>query len=297
MASTAYLAPDKFQSILKKELKSITATYENLILTSTKPQRAFWAQNIWFNPEIIEFDSISDAVKKLKARQRNWILYSSDFHRRAKLIEENLPHVSCKPLTFPQEMPKSKLGSWTLISKNELLAATDCSSLFPNGVVSFVENKTEPPSRAYLKLFEALTLLEKFPKTGDSCLDVGASPGGWTWVLDTLGAKILSVDRSELESSLMKKKNITFKKADAFSITPEDNKFDWIFSDVICYPEKLLSWCKEWIASEKVSNMICTIKFQGESSYEIAKEFASLPHSQVLHLFNNKHELTFFYSK
>ena len=47
----------------------------------------------------------------------------------------------------------------TLLDANTLLAATRCTSAFPNGEVAFVEDSETPPNRAYLKLWEALTLL------------------------------------------------------------------------------------------------------------------------------------------
>jgi len=42
-----------------------------------------------------------------------------------------------------------------------------------------------------------------------------------------------------------------------------------------------------------VRNFVCTIKFQGETDHETARAFAAIPGSTVLHLHNNKHELTF----
>jgi len=41
-----------------------------------------------------------------------------------------------------------------------------------------------------------------------------------------------------------------------------------------------------------VGNFICTLKFQDGADYSVADKFAGLPDSQVLHLFHNKHELT-----
>lgn len=75
------------------------------------------------------------------------------------------------------------MGSYTLLAPDRLLYAARCDSARPNGVYDFIENKAEPPSRAYLKLWEALTRLGEMPRPGQTCLDLGACPGGWTWVL------------------------------------------------------------------------------------------------------------------
>ncbi len=293
---TGYLAAEGFVGQLKKELKNIHSTYDRLFLAEQN-QAAYFAQNIWYQPQFIEFSSIADAAKKLKAIQRNWALYSFTSHRRAQLIKEQLPHVSAKPLKFPAELPKSALGSWTLIDNNTLLASKSCSSPFPNGEIQFIENKTEPPSRAYLKLWEALTLLQKYPQKGENCLDAGSSPGGWTWVISELGANVLSVDKAPLTANLMKKKNVEFIKGSFSEITPEKyEKFDWVFSDVICYPDKLYQWAKLWVDSKKAKNIICTIKFQGDQHYGTIKDFAAIEGSKLVHLYNNKHELCWIYN-
>ena len=89
---------------------------------------------------------------------------------------------------------------------------------------------------------------------------------------------------------------VTFVAHDAFTLKPEDlGHFDWIFSDVICYPERLLEWIKMWLGSGLVDNMICTIKMQGEIDWNLVAEFQKIPDSRVVHLNYNKHELTFIH--
>jgi len=81
-----------------------------------------------------------------------------------------------------------------------------------------VEDKEGPPSRAYLKLQEALTLARRWPQRGDRCLDAGACPGGWTWVLANLGAQVTAVDRSPLEDRIMARPEVNFIKQRRFHI-------------------------------------------------------------------------------
>mgnify|MGYP003331488862 CR=1 FL=1 len=68
---------------------------------------------------------------------------------------------------------------------------------------------------------------------------------------------------------------------------------DWLFSDIICYPARLLRLVERWRASGLVKNFVCTIKFQGVTDHESAEAFAAIPGARVLHLHHNKHELTF----
>ena len=113
-------------------------------------------------------------------------------------------------------------------------------------------------------------------------------------MLTQLGADVLAVDRSELDGRLMAHPQVQFMTHDAFTLPPEElGKFDWVFSDVICYPERLLGWVEKWLASGMTKNMICTIKMQGAVDWDLVARFAAIPNSRVLHLNYNKHELTF----
>ncbi len=292
--TTGYLAPPDLEKNLRQELKNVIHEYDRLFIANGAPQTAYWAQNIWLDPQIIQFDSISDAAKKLREIQKLWSFYPYKNIRRGTLITEKLPYFPSKPLTFPSIIPNTPLGSWALLDANTILASPHCSSLFPQGEVHFQESKI-PPSRAYLKLWEALTRAGTFPKEGDVCLEVGASPGSWTWVLEQLGATVIAVDRALLDPSIAALPRVTFLKKDAFSLTPKDfPKLDWIFSDLICYPEKLLDWVKQWIDINAKVNFVCTLKFQGEVSDIIIKEFQKIEGSHIVHLFHNKHELTWF---
>jgi 23S rRNA (cytidine2498-2'-O)-methyltransferase len=297
---SAYLAPEGLSEPLLKEVDGVIAVHNQLILSSQPFINAHWAQNIWKNPITLPIDSINDAARKLKSIQRNWCLYSFTLHRRAQLIQEKLNLSKPKPMSFPTPLPsKGFRGSWCLLDENTLLASTDCTSPFPNGEPSFIEDKNGPPNRAYLKLYESLTLTGKTPIKGEFCIDIGGSPGGWAWVIQKCGAEVLSIDRSPLEEKILNLKGVSFEKRDAFSLLPEEfnekgQSVDWLFADIICYPEKLFEWVSIWIDSGICKNFICTIKFKGEPEKDIIKKFAAIPNSKVLHLFHNKNELTFF---
>jgi 23S rRNA (cytidine2498-2'-O)-methyltransferase len=287
---TTYLAPEGFAAELAEELgDAVFEAYDRLLLAKGPPRPAVWAENVWLNPRWIEIGSIGDAAHKLKAIQRNWANYAFDGHRRSTLITEKLPHVSAKPLKFPCALPSAPLGSWTLVKNDLMLASPACSSPMPNGAYIFEENKTDAPSRAYLKLWEALTRLQKFPKPGETCVDLGSSPGGWTWVLATLGAKVISVDKAALDPRIAALPNVEYVQQSAFGLEPV--KTDWLFSDIICYPDRLLRLIENWRGSGGI-NMVCTIKFQGETDHAAVRKFLEIPGSQAFHLFNNKHEIT-----
>jgi 23S rRNA (cytidine2498-2'-O)-methyltransferase len=289
----AYLAPEDFVAELQTELGDrLLETHGRLVLARSGGPPVAWTANVWHDPLRIDIASIGDAATRLRAIQRNWTLYSSAHHRRAALIAERLPKVSAKPLTFGSPAPAAPLGSWTLLDANTVLAAARCSSAFPNGEVRFVEDRTVP-SRAYLKLWDVFTVLGVRPQPGEFCIDLGASPGGWTWVLQGLGARVLSIDKAPLDPAIAELPNVEQRVESAFALDPRTvGPVDWLFSDVICYPKRLLTTVRKWVEAGNVGRFVCTLKFQGATDFDSMREFAAIPGSRLLHLHHNKHELT-----
>jgi 23S rRNA (cytidine2498-2'-O)-methyltransferase len=292
-AHTAYLAAEGFVDELADELGAVERRHGRLLIAAGPPRQTAWAANVWRDPCEIKVASISDAAAKLRAMQRNWALYAPKLYRRATLIREQLPTVSSKPLVFGAPPPKAPLGSWTLLDAETVLATPRCTSPFPNGEIRFVEDRSGPPSRAYLKLWEALTLIGCRPGPGERCLDLGSSPGGWSWALQRMGTHVVSVDKAPLAPEIAQLPGIEHRLESAFALDPRAvGPFDWLFSDVVCYPVRLLALVERWLAAGTCHRFVCAVKFQGETDHATARRFAAIPGSQLRHLFHNKHELT-----
>ena len=297
MSGSAYLSAEGFEAQLTEELARrgvmVTGWHGRLALSPDAPVRAAWAQDIWTAPVEIEVPSVRIAADALRGMQRNWGAYAVTQHRRMALIQARLPPVKPRPLVFPQAAPASHLGSWTLLGPERMLASPDKSSPFINGECHFVEDHLGPPSRAYLKLQEALVRFGRWPGVGDRCVDLGASPGGWTWVLAGLGAEVVAVDKAPLAPAVAAMPGVSERRESAFGVAPE--RVDWLCSDVIAYPERLLTLVRRWIDAGAARHIVCTIKFQGPTDHGCAERFAAIPGAEVVHLFHNKHELTFLW--
>ncbi len=292
-ARTAYLAPEGFVAELAYELGDVEFACERLLLAPGPARPAAWAQNVWIEPRTIPIASIADAARQLRAIQRNWVPYAPRHHRRAMLIQARLPVVSARPLAFGDPAPAAPLGSWTLLDPNTVLAASACTSPFPNGEVHFVEDRSGPPSRAYLKLWEALTVIGRGPGPGETCLDLGSSPGGWSWVLAQTGARVISVDKAPLAPAVAALPDIDYRAESAFALDPAAiGPIDWLFCDVVCYPARLLALVERWLAAGTCRRFVCTVKFQGATDHATAARFAAIPGATLRHLYHNKHELT-----
>ena len=293
MIRAAYLADEGFEQPLAEELqrsgRSIARWHGLLALSPEESGPSAWALEVWDAPREIAVPSIKAGADALRAIQRNWALVPGAHHRRASLIEARLPPVKARPLIFPEAAPSAHLGGWALLEPEVILASPTKSSPFPGGAVRFVEDREGPPSRAYLKLWEALTRLGRHPGPEEHCLDLGASPGGWTWALAQLGARVTAVDKAPLEPRVMAMPGVAWRQESAFALEPEP--VDWLFSDVICYPSRLLALVRRWLPVAR--NLVCTVKFQGATDHEVAAEFAAIPGAALFHGAHNKHELTF----
>jgi len=312
-----------FESHLRAELRKPSTEIlqiGNLLHDPAPPATdVFWHQNCWLEPFRLEFSSINEAASCLRGIQRNWASCLHGFFRRGALITSKLPPISANPRPFPWTPGESPVGAWTLLDEHVMIASTRCSSPFPNGAIEFAQDKAGPPSRAYLKLWEALARLGKWPAPGEHCIDAGASPGGWTWALARLGANVLAVDPAPLEKRVAAMPGVECLRRDVFALKPDDiGPVDWLFCDVACYPPKLYEWIEKWLASGLCQKFVCTIKMQGSIGpvnnantarafdaetvsaiaapgnvdFETPKRFAQIPNGTVVHLYHNKHELT-----
>lgn len=297
VGTRVFLAAPGFIADLKQEIEllggTILAEKERLLVTSLFSGQPVWSRCEWLDPQWIEAESIGMGAKALSRLNRRTAVYSTEFHRRAELIQEQVSKKKPAPLAFLSDVPEPRTGAWTLWSKNRILACPRTTSPWPLGEFDFAEDKESAPSRAYLKLWELFTCQIKPPKVNEFCLDLGASPGGWTWVLTELGCKVLAIDRSELAPEIANRENVEFRMQSAFGLDPrEAPQVDWFFSDLICYPEKLLHYVERWRKLENPPNFVCTLKFQGPTDFAAMQAFQAIPGSRLVHLVHNKHEVT-----
>ena len=274
------LAPLDFMQPLLEELGDRVITVRDRLVLARGTEPAAWAQNVWTAPRWLPVVSIGDAARQLTALQRNWrghCLRDGGQVRRQRLVEESLPHVASRPLRFGDAAPTAPLGAFTLWDHDLLLASPETTSPFADGEVFFEENRQDPPGRAYLKLWEVFTLLGRRPGPGALCVDLGAAPGGWTWVLAGLGARVFSIDRAELAPQVAAMPGVNHCLGSGFGLDPRHvGCVDWLFSDMICYPERLLEVVQRWSACGACQNVVCTLKFQARTDHDTARAFAAI---------------------
>lgn len=295
-SAAIYFTKPEFIKELCAELGSVTAVIGNAIFSPILKETCF-ALDVWVAPQFVPIASINNAVQYLRSQGRNWYVHPLNCIRRSQLIAGQLPKVKLPPLTFPFTAALPALGAFSLLDNNLLVLSRQRRNPWPQGEWGFIEDKVNPPNRAYLKLWEALTLLQKLPSPNDTVLDLGASPGGWTYVMQNLGAQVTAVDKAFLDKRISALPGVRFLQQSAFALEPRTypEKFDWVLADIACYPQRTLALIKRWLAENTKTQFIFTIKLQGETDLAILQEFQKIEKSSVRHLYHNKHEVTFFY--
>jgi 23S rRNA (cytidine2498-2'-O)-methyltransferase len=116
----------------------------------------------------------------------------------------------------------------------------------------------DTPSRAGLKLEEAWAWLGLWPSPGETCVDLGAAPGGWTARALERGARVVAVDRAALAPELEKNPRLRHLRESAFAYRPEET-VDWLLCDMAWRPLEvsalLARWAREGWAVHLVANL------------------------------------------
>jgi 23S rRNA (cytidine2498-2'-O)-methyltransferase len=109
----------------------------------------------------------------------------------------------------------------------------------------------DAPSRSALKLEEALlSLLDDqqrriLLREGMRAADLGAAPGGWTWVLARHGLHVVAVDNGALRQHVIDTGRVEHLRADGFSWQPTQ-PLDWMVCDMVEQPRRVAARMAEW---------------------------------------------------
>jgi 23S rRNA (cytidine2498-2'-O)-methyltransferase len=130
----------------------------------------------------------------------------------------------------------------------------------------------DAPSRSALKLEEAfLTLLdagerERWLKPGMRAADLGAAPGGWSWVLARAGLQVTAIDNGPLAESALATGQIRHLRADGFSWQPQQ-PLDWMVCDMVEQPRRVAARMAEWFAQGWCRRSVFNLKLPMKKRY------------------------------
>lgn len=170
-------------------------------------------------------------------------------------------------------------------------------STYIAGDIAHAEDKAAP-SRAFAKVIEAELRLGEKIERGQTCVDLGASPGSWSYVAIQRGAHVIAIDRSPLRDDLMRNSRLSFIQADAFKFKP-DTPVDWLICDIIAAPQRSIDLLLEWLREKQMKRFIVTLKFKGTDEYHLMDQLKMLAPPlcsdfRLTRLCANKNEVTAF---
>jgi len=177
-----------------------------------------------------------------------------------ELAEQVQTHLGPKPRA--ERDGKLVLGQLCLFTQDRvavgIVGARHAVSLAPGGRARMAHDPKDP-SRAALKLEEALADLGLEPGRGETCADLGAAPGGWTQRLVRRGAKVIAVDPAKLTPELARHPKVDHRLESAFSFAPEE-PLDWLFCDMAWRPLEVAQLLAKWARRGWALHLVANIK-------------------------------------
>lgn len=184
------------------------------------------------------------------------------------------------------------------------IADTRDSAPWPLGIPR-LKLLPDAPSRSALKLDEALlTLLtpeerEALIKPGMRAADLGAAPGGWTWVLTRQHLRVTSVDNGPLRQHVLDTGLVEHLRADGFHWKPAQ-ALDWMVCDMVEQPrrvvERMATWFREGWCRHAIFNLKLPMKKRWEETrlcLDLLEQQAGTSlHVRAKQLYHDREEIT-----
>ena len=178
------------------------------------------------------------------------------------------------------------------------------SAPWPLGIPRLRMHK-DAPSRSALKLEEALLVLltdeerRKLLREGMRAADLGAAPGGWTWVLTRHGLRVHAIDNGPLRPHVLDTGLVEHLRADGFSWQPTQ-PLDWMVCDMVEQPrrvaERMASWLREGWCRHAIFNLKLPMKKRWQETQLCLDLFAQQAQKPLIirakQLYHDREEIT-----
>lgn len=160
-----------------------------------------------------------------------------------------------------------------------------------------MKRTSEAPSRAAMKLDEAIEWYGVSPGRGEVCVDLGSAPGGWTRRLLERGARVWSVDPANLAPDVAKHAKVRHFKESAFGFEPQ-SPVDWLFCDMAWRPLEVAQLIAKWGRRNWAVQVIANIKLPMKDKLPMlvrvraTLEEAGWAHLRIRQLYHDRDEVT-----
>lgn len=155
------------------------------------------------------------------------------------------------------------------------IAEADNSAMWPMGIPR-LKFPRQAPSRSTLKLEEAwhhFIPREQWDQrlaAGMTAVDLGASPGGWTWQLVNRDIEVMAVDNGPMNEELLESGLVGHYRADGFAFRPK-RAVDWMVCDIVEKPAKNAALLETWIGEGLCREAVVNLKLPMKQRYAEVK--------------------------
>ncbi|WP_026374650.1 23S rRNA (cytidine(2498)-2'-O)-methyltransferase RlmM [Aestuariibacter salexigens] len=230
----------------------------------------------------------------------------------------------CRKFTVPLRLA---MRQHDLLSKKENPALATIHVFFTDGESAFVgfshPNNASPfplgimrlkfpadaPSRSTLKLDEAIQSLlsekerQRWFKAGNSAVDLGACPGGWTYQLVRRNMRVEAVDNGAMDDALMETGLVSYYAEDGFKYRPQKGRVDVLVCDMIERPDRVAKLMSQWVIEQWCNVAVFNLKLPmkkraaaiDEIKTQIVQQFSDAGRTATLrikHLYHDRDEVT-----
>ncbi len=132
------------------------------------------------------------------------------------------------------------------------------------------------PSRSTLKLEEAFFIFlsqkehETLLKGGMTAVDIGASPGGWSYQFVRRNIYVTAIDNGPMDKTLMQTELVNHIKTDGFTYVPKSSS-DWMVCDIADQPMRIAKLVGKWIQEGWCRHTIFNLKLPMKKRYQEVK--------------------------
>jgi hypothetical protein len=182
-----------------------------------------------------------------------------------------------------------------------LMQARDLLDRFPGGEHRMPFDSVSP-SRSYLKLEEAFDVMDRQPRRGEKVVDLGASPGGWSYAFLKRGCDVLAVDRGPMKIPDRHPSGgrLRHLRVDGvgFRLPPDWERADWLACDMLVPPGKTFGILKRWIDEGTVRRFVVNFKIPQEQPDPVLEPIEAylntVPHLKyrIRQLYHDRREVT-----
>ena len=180
------------------------------------------------------------------------------------------------------------------------------SAAWPLGIPR-LRMHADAPSRSALKLEEALLVLLDADERGRllqpdmRAADLGAAPGGWTWVLTRQGLRVTAIDNGPLRAHVLEGGRVEHLRADGFAWQPPQ-PLDWMVCDMVEQPrrvaERMATWLREGWCRQMIFNLKLPMKKRWQETQLCLQLFAEQADKPLTlrarQLYHDREEITVY---